>query len=82
MRVALFRGARLGINVPCVDITERINTRAQALGLSESALAKESGIARTTLQRRLLHPEDLTLRELNRLSDVLGTNLLKDEDAA
>jgi transcriptional regulator with XRE-family HTH domain len=65
-----------------MDITERIRNRAASLGLSEAALAKESGIARTTLQRRLLTPEALTLRELNRLSDVLGCNLLAEDDAA
>jgi transcriptional regulator with XRE-family HTH domain len=54
-------------------ITERIEQRRKERGLSVTNLAQAAGIPRQTLGRRLLSPEDFTVKELGRIASVLGT---------
>lgn len=66
-------------------ITARINELRKAAGLSESRLADNSAIPRTTFKRRLVDPASFTLKELGRLAAVLGTDpgwLWHGDDAA
>lgn len=66
-------------------ITTRINTLREAAGLSESRLADNSGISRTTFKRRLAYPASFTLEEMERLALALDTDagwLWRGDDAA
>jgi transcriptional regulator with XRE-family HTH domain len=56
------------------EITARISDLRTAAGLSESRLADQSGISRTTFQRRLAHPAAFTLEEIERLARVLDVD--------
>lgn len=68
-----------------MQIPQRIEQRRVAAGLSETRLAIESAIPRTTLTRRMLDPAGFTLGELERIARVLGVKvswLVGYEDAA
>jgi len=54
------------------NIADRLTALAEAAGLSENALAQKSGIALSTLRRRIRRPGDLTLGEVLALSETLG----------
>lgn len=62
-------------------IGERIEARRKSLRVSVLALSRETGIARTTLARKIENPETFTLYELNRIGDALGFNPLEDDAA-
>ncbi|GEM_PF-6238159 len=47
---------------------------AQDKGLSILQLSEATGISRTTLNRRIIDPDDLTLDELVKLAGVLETS--------
>lgn len=67
------------------QITTRIKALREAAGLSESRLADNSAIPRTTFKRRLVNPATFTLAEVERLAKVLGTDpgwLWRGDDAA
>lgn len=67
------------------EIATRINSLREASGLSESRLADDSAIPRTTFKRRLIDPGTFTLGEMERLAGVLGTDpgwLWHGDDAA
>lgn len=66
-------------------ITARIEALRQAAGLSESRLADNSAISRTTFKRRLVDPASFTLAEVERLARVLGVDpgwLWRGDEAA
>lgn len=66
-------------------ITTRIVTLKKAAGLSESRLADDSAIPRTTFKRRMVNPATFTLAEVERIAGVLGVNpgwLWLGDDAA
>ena len=46
--------------------------RARMKGISVADLAKRSGIAVSTLYRKLNHPGDITLRELELMDELIG----------
>lgn len=48
----------------------------KAPGLTVASLAREAGIPRETLRRRLVNPDSFTVAELNRLAAALGTDVL------
>ncbi len=52
-------------------IATRINALREAAGLSESRLADNSAIPRTTFKRRLVDPASFTLAEFERLAGAL-----------
>lgn len=55
-------------------ITNRINQLREARGLSESRLADNSQIPRTTFKRRLADPRTFTMREFERVAGALGVD--------
>lgn len=68
-----------------MQISQRIEERRTAAGLSETQLAAESAIPRTTLARRMVDPTGFTIGELERLAGVLGVRvswLIGYQDAA
>ncbi len=56
------------------DITARILDLRTAAGLSESRLADNAGISRTTFKRRLANPTGFTLEDIENLARVLDTD--------
>jgi len=54
------------------QITARIIALRMAAGLSESRLADDSAIPRTTFKRRMVDPSSFTLAELESVAGVLG----------
>jgi transcriptional regulator with XRE-family HTH domain len=57
------------------QITARITSLREAAGLSESRLADNSAIPRTTFKRRLINPATFTLAEIESLAGVLGVDV-------
>ena len=67
------------------QITARITTLREAAGLSETRLADNSAIPRTTFKRRLVNPASFTLAEVERLAEALSTDpgwLWRGDEAA
>jgi transcriptional regulator with XRE-family HTH domain len=56
------------------QIATRIQALREAAGLSESRLADNSAIPRTTFKRRLVNPASFTLEEIERLADALDAD--------
>lgn len=57
------------------QVADRITVSREAKGLSVNALAKESGIPLTTLDRAIRGDENVTLGNLLKLSTALETPL-------
>lgn len=53
-------------------ITDRIEAKRLADGISVASLAEKTAIPRQTLTRRLSDPASFTLTEITRVADVLG----------
>lgn len=49
-----------------------IKGRARMKGFSVADLAKRSGIAASTLYRKLNHPDDISLGELELMDELIG----------
>ena len=63
------------MTVPHVtSLHDDLRTQRIALGISQSKLAELSGVSRPTIAR-LEGGQDISLSNLNRISDALGMNL-------
>lgn len=81
-RVFLLRADRMGSSVARMDsnsysaaVTNNVRAALAGAGLSIAELALQTGIARTTLSRRLakVNPSPFTVNELKAIADVTGT---------
>lgn len=57
-------------------VAEVVSDKMPGHGLSVKALADATGIPRTTLARRLTGHSSFTIRELNLIAPLLGTNAI------
>jgi len=55
-------------------IAAQITALREAQGISETRLADNAAIPRTTFKRRLIDPDSFTLAELERVAGALGTD--------
>ena len=63
------------MTVPHVtSLHDDLRTQRIALGMSQSKLAEVAGVSRPTIAR-LERGQDVSLSNLNRISDALGMNL-------
>lgn len=67
--------AHMDSNSYSVAVADNVRTALATAGLSIAALALQTGIARTTLTRRLakVNPSPFTVNELKAIADVTGT---------
>ena len=63
-------------------VKKQIKARQVMLGLSNSDMACHMHMSLSSWNRRLRHPEGLTLQELLRLEKILKFKLLEKEEAS
>lgn len=66
-------------------VTQRVIAAMQTAGATDKGLAKDSGIARSTLQRRLTGRSSFTIDELDAIATTLGiplSDLVLEDGAA
>lgn len=74
------RGVQVDTSVFLMDTTtknpaESVKHLMDEAGLTVLSLSTKTGIARTTLNRRLLDPQSFTVRELRAVAEALGTSV-------
>lgn len=65
----------MSINAEAEELTNRIKAACKTAGITLQALAESSGIAYSTLRRKLNKPDLFNVRELSAIAAALDTHL-------